>query len=145
MIRSPGGDVINSMKPDLKDLRPTVFFDGGCPLCSREIAHYRRLDTVQHVHWVDITREPQALERVGLDGGAAMARFHLLDRCGVWQTGAWGFVAMWAELPGYRWLARFVTATRTTALLDVPYRWFARRRLRQRCDDNCSLPPETRQ
>jgi predicted DCC family thiol-disulfide oxidoreductase YuxK len=24
--------------------RPVVFYVGGCPLCRREISHYRRLD-----------------------------------------------------------------------------------------------------
>lgn len=122
--------------------RPVVFFDGGCPLCSREIAHYRRLDSARRLRWVDITREPQALADAGLGGYDAMALFHVLDRDGRWQTGAWGFVTLWAELPGYRWLARLINVTRTAALLDVPYRWFARRRLRSRCGESCSLPSE---
>ena len=31
-----------------------MFYDGGCPLCSREVAHYRRLDRRNNVSWVDI-------------------------------------------------------------------------------------------
>ena len=29
--------------------RPMVFYDGGCPLCRREIAHYRRIDSAERL------------------------------------------------------------------------------------------------
>lgn len=29
----------------------TVFYDGSCPLCSREIAHYRRLRGAESLKW----------------------------------------------------------------------------------------------
>ena len=32
----------------------TVFFDGACPICSREIAHYRRRDSEGRLRLVDI-------------------------------------------------------------------------------------------
>ena len=34
--------------------RPVVLFDGGCPMCSREIAHYRRLGGAEAIDWIDI-------------------------------------------------------------------------------------------
>lgn len=33
---------------------PAVFYDGGCPLCVREISHYQRLDRDGAVAWVDL-------------------------------------------------------------------------------------------
>ena len=40
----------------------TVFYDGGCALCSKEIAHYVRLDRVrQRMRWIDITRNEHRL------------------------------------------------------------------------------------
>lgn len=36
---------------------PVVFFDGGCPLCVREISHYKRLDRDGAVSWVDLEGE----------------------------------------------------------------------------------------
>lgn len=32
----------------------TIFFDGGCPLCSREISHLERLDTSKKLAFEDI-------------------------------------------------------------------------------------------
>ena len=34
--------------------RLSVYFDGLCPLCSREIAHYRKRVTPEAVEFVDI-------------------------------------------------------------------------------------------
>lgn len=124
-----------SPAPPEPDPRPVVFFDGGCPLCRREIAHYRRLDGQGRVAWVDIQAEPEVLAAHGLDLDTAMARFHVRDGAGRWQTGAWGFVAMWSGLPYYRALAALVRGLRLTPLLDAGYRVFARRRLASRCRD----------
>ena len=38
--------------------RPVVFYDGGCPLCRREIAHYQRIDRERRIQWTDIQQEP---------------------------------------------------------------------------------------
>lgn len=64
-----------------------------------------------------------------------MARFHVLDRNGHWQTGAWGFAELWSHLPAYRWLAGLVRMTRGTAILDLAYERFARWRFRNRCEE----------
>jgi len=120
--------------------RPTVFYDGGCPLCSREIAHYRRLDHNANLRWVDITRDREALGAYGLDLETAMQRFHVLDARGHWKAGAWGFDEMWAHLPRYRWLSKFLRLTRALPLLDRLYALFARWRRHRRCSDRC-LPP----
>ena len=110
----------------------TVFYDGLCPLCSREIAHYRRLrgaDTL--LHWVDITQDEHVLAEYGLQREAAMARFHVRDAAGRWQTGAWGFAELWSHLPAYRWLARSLRTLRLLPLLDWVYSGFARWRVRR--------------
>ena len=40
-------------------VRPMVFYDGGCPLCRREIAHYRRIDSTGSLRWVDAMTEQE--------------------------------------------------------------------------------------
>lgn len=133
---------IRDFSPQVRDdSRPTVFYDGGCPLCSREIAHYRRLDLNDKLRWVDITRDGDVLGLYGLNLETAMQRFHVLDARGHWQTGAWGFAEMWAHLPRYRRLSQFLRFTRVLPLLDPLYSLFARGRARRRCSDRC-LPPQ---
>ena len=42
--------------------RLTVFYDGGCAVCSREIGFYQRLRGADQFYWVDVAHcEPAAL------------------------------------------------------------------------------------
>jgi predicted DCC family thiol-disulfide oxidoreductase YuxK len=114
----------------------TVFFDGGCPMCRREIAHYQRLDGAGRVRWLDIHHDRAAVDSVGVSWESAMQRLHVLDAGGELRTGVPAFVAIWRELPGYRWLARAVAAVPgLVALMDLGYGRFARWRWRRRCRD----------
>ena len=129
---------MDKQQPEGSD-RPLVFYDGSCPLCRREIAHYRRQDRAGALGWVDITRDRESLETYELTLEQAMARLHVLDAQGRWQIGAWGFAAIWERIPRYRWLARLVRGLHLLPLLDAGYRPFARWRLRRRCGaDSCA-------
>lgn len=120
-----------------------VFYDGACPLCRREIAHYRKLRGATRVSWIDIAHDDASLEAHGLRREVALARFHVRDRAGHWHSGAWAFAELWSNLAGYRWLAAGLRAMRLLPLLDRAYVHFARWRLRRRCSaDRCDLNPE---
>lgn len=118
----------------------TVFYDGACPLCRREIAHYRRLRSADALSWIDIACDDAALRQHGLRRDTAMARFHVRDAQGRWHTGAWAFAELWSHLPGYRWLAASLRLLRLLPLLDQAYVRFARWRLQRRCGEgSCGL------
>jgi predicted DCC family thiol-disulfide oxidoreductase YuxK len=120
--------------------RVTMYFDGGCPLCRREVAHYRRLDRDGRVRWLDINTHSAELVAEGITLDEALARLHVRDRNGELRTGAAGFVVLWAELPYLRGLAQVVRALRLLPVLELAYRPFARWRLRhRRCTgDGCA-------
>ena len=121
-------------------LRPTMYYDGGCPLCRREVAHYRRLDSDGRVRWLDLSEDPSELQDLGVSLPEAMARLHVRDRSGRLVSGAWAFAAVWDELPYYRWLARLIRALHLLPVLDVAYRRFADWRFRRRCAEGaCDL------
>jgi predicted DCC family thiol-disulfide oxidoreductase YuxK len=113
----------------------TTFYDGGCPLCSKEIAHYRRVDRAGRIRWVDITLDRDALDAAGLDIATAMRRLHVQRGDGRLVQGVPAFVAIWQQLPGYRLLARAVLWFRLTKPLDWAYRRFADWRFARRCHD----------
>ncbi len=126
----------------LAETRVTMFYDGGCSLCKREVAHYRRIDRADRVKWVDISARPGLLASVNIRYEEAMARLHVVDRSGKVQSGAWAFAAVWDELPYYRWLARVVRALRLLPAIDMAYVHFARWRLKRRgCESgSCKNP-----
>lgn len=100
----------------------TIYFDGSCPLCSREIALYRRLPAAQQLHWLDVS---QATELgAGLDCRAAMQRFHVRDAQGCLHHGAAAFSLLWRQLPGWRWLGWLCAWPPLSWLAEGAYRLF---------------------
>ena len=116
----------------------TMFYDGGCSLCRREVHHYRRLDRDRNVRWIDISVGEDQLAAFGLTRESAMGRLHVLDAAGQVQTGAAAFSVLWSALPYYRWLARIIRYLRLIPVLECFYRPFARWRLARRCS-NCPV------
>lgn len=104
----------------------TVYFDGACPVCSREVAHYRGRLGAERIRWVDAsTADPYALGP-GLDGPAALARFHVRGADGALVSGAAAFATLWRHLPAYAWLGRAASWPPMLAILEAGYRAFLR-------------------
>ncbi|MCG6964961.1 MAG: DUF393 domain-containing protein, partial [Chromatiaceae bacterium] len=85
--------------------RPVVLYDGACPLCRKEITHYRRLAGDREIAWIDITRGAERIAALGIPLDQAMQRFHVRDPAGNWHTGAFAFAELWRHLPAYRFVA----------------------------------------
>ena len=75
----------------------TVWHDGTCPLCQREIALMRRLDTNGAITFIDAAA-PDAPQTCPLDPALMLQRFHT-EVDGEMLTGAAAFAAMWRVLP----------------------------------------------
>lgn len=99
----------------------TVFFDGSCPLCAREIAFYRRRDGARLIDWVDLTSLPEGEVRPGLTKRDARARFHVVTASGRVLSGGAAFAALWAGLSSSQWLVRLCRLKPMVRLLDAAY------------------------
>jgi len=114
--------------------RPILFYDGRCPVCAREIAFYKRLDSRHEIDWRDIFQSTELLSEYDISFEQAMRLLHLIDEQGRMQTGAYAFVVVWRHMPGFRWIATVIERLRLLPLLDYGYRIVARRRYRARCN-----------
>ena len=106
----------------------TVLYDGACPLCRREMAVYRDLQPLQQdspVCFADVSNTAVPLP-VGTTREQLMARFHVQDRDGQLLSGAAAFLALWAALPGWRWLALAGRLPGAAWLMERLYRLFLR-------------------
>ena len=99
-----------------------VYYDGGCPLCSREIRAMRRLDRRRRLSFLDVTTDD-----VGdMDRDALLRRFHVQGADGRTVSGAAAFAAVWRELPALKWLGRFAATRPVLPLLELAYTGFLR-------------------
>jgi demethoxyubiquinone hydroxylase (CLK1/Coq7/Cat5 family) len=116
------------MVDDRPDKPLTVFFDGACPLCEREIGFYRRRPGAGAIGWVDINRCEGAVIAPGLSRADALARFHVLDADGSLVSGGAAFARLWEALPGFRWLGRLCRTAPIAWLLERGYDQFLKAR-----------------
>lgn len=103
----------------------TVFFDGGCPVCRREIEFYRRRRGAERLQWVDVS----GCDRMALgdlEREEALRQLHVRTADGSLLAGVAAFAALWQRLPGYAWLGRVAARQPARALLELAYRAFLR-------------------
>ena len=110
--------------PATPDQKVTVFFDGGCPLCTREIDFYRKRPGADAVSWVDVSAAEGETVAPGLTRNAAMARFHVRRGDGELLSGGAAFAELWRALPGFRAVGRIASVWPLTPLLELAYRAF---------------------
>ncbi len=106
----------------------TVLYDGACPLCRREIGVYRGLDPLQSdtpLCFADVSNAALPLP-AGTTREQLMARFHVQRPDGELLSGAQAFLALWAALPGWRWLAFAGRLPGAVWLMERTYRMFLR-------------------
>jgi hypothetical protein len=99
-----------------------VFFDGAAPDQAARAARYRRAlhPARRDVLWRDLVRWPDALSLFGLARGATRRGLAVVDRLGRLRIGLDARVALWRELPGYRWRAWLFDLSGLAALLERP-------------------------
>lgn len=107
--------------------RTEVYYDGACPVCSREIAAYRRAKGAEALCFVDVS-QPDAPLAPGLTREAALARMHVRRADGSMASGAAAFAALWSALPGWAWLGRVAALPLIAPMLELGYRGFLRAR-----------------
>eukprot|EP00322_Chrysochromulina_rotalis_P014715 CAMPEP_0115867862 /NCGR_PEP_ID=MMETSP0287-20121206/20985_1 /TAXON_ID=412157 /ORGANISM="Chrysochromulina rotalis, Strain UIO044" /LENGTH=406 /DNA_ID=CAMNT_0003322477 /DNA_START=41 /DNA_END=1261 /DNA_ORIENTATION=+ len=126
-IREAAGKLRMFASPEV-----SLFWDGGCPLCSKEIGYYQSIDKQRRVDWVDLTQNPKRLEAAGLAHDDAIALIHAVDHTqgNSLLVGVPAFLAVWERLPYWNVLPPILRSM--PALLpavESGYRFWARHRL----------------
>jgi predicted DCC family thiol-disulfide oxidoreductase YuxK len=101
-----------------------VFFDGQCPLCSREIEYYKRQKGAELIDWVNIYNSSSIDYPDQLSPEQALKRFHVLDSNGKLVSGGQGFVILWSALPKFYFLSKIFSKKYMGWLLEHFYNFF---------------------
>ncbi len=112
-----------------------LFYDGECPLCSREVAWIRRLDKSSRIVLTDIAASGFDAAELGVTQADLMAKIHARLPSGELISGVEVFNRTYEAL-GLTRLARIARSRVVAPLLDRAYELFAKNRLRLtgRCD-----------
>ncbi len=106
------------------DQKLTVYYDGACPLCRKEIGYYQRKDHAEEILWLDISRCDKSSLGSDLNREDALRRFHVRSAKGELISGGRAFAEIWRILPGFKWLGRRSQNKIIGGLLEIFYRTF---------------------
>ncbi|MDD2161705.1 DUF393 domain-containing protein [Pseudomonas sp. MIL19] len=123
----------------------TLYYDGDCPLCAREIQLLRKRASAERLSLVDISREDFQAETTGYSKEILQNRLHARFADGEWVTGLDATLWSWRAAGLDRWAAP-LTWPALRPVLELGYRLFCRLRPHltwlphpdagQRCTDN---------
>lgn len=105
-----------------------VYYDGGCPLCSKEIETYRRASGAENLDWVDASRCEADTLGSDLDRNDALSVMHVRDESGKLISGAAAFAAIWERLPRTRRIGKLLSTRPVLWILEPAYRVFLKLR-----------------
>ena len=103
----------------------SVFFDGKCNLCSKEINYYQRIAPKNTFNWVDITKTPGELDKFEIKLSDGLRLMHVADSNGNIFTGVDAFIIMWKQIKYWKILGLFVSLPIVKQIANLLYRYFA--------------------
>ena len=117
-------DAVGQTPQLIRGSGPTVFFDGACPLCRREIGFYQRRHSLSDVSWVDVSDCSQSDLPNGLTREQVLARFHVILPDDSVHSGPRGFGVIWTRMKGFSWLGKMLQLDGLQPVLELLYRGF---------------------
>ena len=108
----------------------TMYYDGACPVCSKEVAMYRKLDRDGAIRWHDVSESDGDLGADRVSQADALTVLHARLPDGRLVKGVDAFIAVWDRLPGFKTFARVARWKPVTWMLEKGYAWYAPRRKR---------------
>jgi predicted DCC family thiol-disulfide oxidoreductase YuxK len=107
--------------------RIKVYYNSACPVCDAGIgAEKRRMQACSvDAEWIDIHRDPEALEEIGARQEFVRERLHVVDDSGTLQIGAAAIGALWSTTPQRRRFAALLRLPVMRTLASWLYNGFA--------------------
>lgn len=121
-----------------------VFFDGGCPLCVREINMLRGWDRHRRIQFTDIDSADFSAEAYGKTDEDLMSRIQGRLTDGSWIEGVEVFRRLYSAV-GFGPVVWITRLPGISQMMTLGYKLFARNRLRLtgRCmGKSCAVPCE---
>lgn len=96
----------------------TVYFDGSCPICSREISLYKKQKGADEICWFDASSEPLPVE---ISRSILLERFHVSDSDGKFYVGGDAFLKLWANLTYFKIFSKVLSLVPLAWIVNKAY------------------------
>lgn len=103
----------------------TVFYDGKCGLCSKEINYYRNIAPDGVFNWQDITVSAEDLKKEGIRLCEGLKLLHAKDINGKIYIGVDAFILIWKQLKRWKLLAAIISLPLIRQATNFVYKIFA--------------------
>ena len=118
MVKNSPGTETNESPP------LTVFFDGSCPICSKEIAFYKTRVGADRLSWIDVSDGKTAITQQTVSREGLMARFHVQNSDGQLVSGGAAFAELWSALPAFKIIGKLFKLPVFSFMIDIGYDFF---------------------
>ena len=103
----------------------SVYFDGKCGLCSKEIRYYQKIAPAGIFNWYDVASDPAPLSALNIEQEAALRRLHATDGAGKLYIGVAAFGLIWRALRYWALLGWLVRLPLVKQVAELAYNRFA--------------------
>lgn len=121
----------------------TVYYDGLCKVCDREISVYKKSRGAEKIQFKDICAPGFDAAQEGVDPVKVHKVMHAKTPAGEFRTEVDAFIAIWEVLPAFQKLADIAQLKLVRKLLNIGYHGFVKVRpfLPRKKQDDCSQSP----
>lgn len=115
------------MKTETKDKNiknVSVYYDGLCHLCSREINHYKKMKGSERIDFIDITSPSFDAKKQNLDPIKIHQSLHVRDKIGNTYIGVDAFISIWNEINSLKFLVPIARHSFVHRILEFFYKLF---------------------
>jgi predicted DCC family thiol-disulfide oxidoreductase YuxK len=109
----------------------TVYYDGICGLCSKEINYYRGIAPDSVFEWIDVASNPNAMNDYKITQSQALLYLHAIDAKEVIYIGSDAFALIWKNIPRWKILGYLISLPLIKSLCKIIYTAFAKYRFKK--------------
>ncbi len=107
-----------------------VFYDGNCPICSREIKLYKQLCLDNKVEWYDISNNTNALKLINKSKDECLRSFHVIENDITYKE-VNAFFVLWRKIKYFKFASAFFNFFIIKSILNIFYKSYAKYRYRK--------------
>ncbi len=104
----------------------TVYYDGLCKVCDREMSFYKSSQGAEQICFVDICSSGFDAQKEGVDPFEVHKVMHAKTAEGQLRLKVDAFIAIWEVLPKFQILAKVAKNKPFRSLLDLGYKGFVK-------------------